>query len=612
MRAISAVKTFIACSAFSLFFMGLTPIEHPQQSKDGKYYFITLKDFTQEEVKGIGFTLSQDADVQIDAVGGGTKNAWIDFSDDNRGSSSMYAGAWIINADTRELVWEMTIRNTSGKETRRTFNGAVSFKKGSYEIYYSTYGFVQSSTFNFSSMNIDRRKTKRSKNDFPWADWFGNDKSMYDEFMDYAKNEWYVTVSVPDAQKSEIQIFNAPKKIPNTVFSGTGIGDNAFLKKIVTVTRDVPFRIYAIGEGRKRNEVFDYGWISNVETRERVWEMTSKNTSYAGGSEKNIRFDGDVTLKKGTYELSYVTDDSHSREDWNAKPPYDPFNYGVTLAVKNESDANAVKISDYSNEIKNIIVQLIKVRDNEDVQAGFSLKVDSKIRIYAIGEGNSSDEALADYGWITNAQTHKRVWTMEYSNTRHAGGASKNRMLDEIISLPKGNYQVHYQTDDSHAYGAWNSDAPYDPESYGITIMGAGDNFSMNNVSSYKEGNEANVIAQLIKVRDNKNVYQQFTIDTPQKVTIYAIGEADGERDMADYGWIEEAKSGKVIWEMTYGMTERAGGARKNRLVNRTLFLDKGEYVLHFRTDDTHAYGDWNDDPPEDRVHWGITIYKEQ
>lgn len=611
MRVCTKGKILFTCSVLLILYNCSALSERPLQSKDGKYYFISLKDFTQQEVKGIGFTLAEDMDVSVDAVGGGSKNVWSDLFDDSKGASSMYAGAWIINADTRALVWEMTMRNTNGKDTHREFNGTLSMKKGSYEVYFSAYGFVRSSTFNYSSINIDRRKTQNTGSRPKWFTWFGGEKSMVDEFMEYAKDSWYVTLSAADDRKAAVQIFNAPKKFSNIVFSGTGLGDNAFLKKRITLTQDVPIKIYAIGEGRGRNSVFDYGWLTNEETRERVWEMTSKNTVYAGGSEKNIEFNGTVLLKKGNYELSFVTDDSHSRDDWNATPPYDPFNYGITLSVENESNIKDVRISDYSNEGKNIIIRLTKVRNDEDVSAGFSLKADSKIRIYALGEGNASNRELADYGWITNAKTHKRVWTMEYTTTRHAGGASKNRMVDEIISLPKGDYIVNYQTDDSHAYGDWNSDAPYDPDSWGITLYGAGDNFSMNNVATFNVENEANIVAQLIKVRDDKNVQQPFSLSVAQKVRIYALGEADGDREMADYGWIEDAKTGKTIWEMTYGMTERAGGARKNRLVDRTLYLDKGEYILHYRTDDSHAYGDWNDDPPEDRIHWGITIYKE-
>ncbi len=79
---------------------------------------------------------------------------------------------------------------------------------------------------------------------------------------------------------------------------------------------------------------------------------------------------------------------------------------------------------------------------------------------------------------------------------------------------------------------------------------------------------------------------------------------------MFDYGWIEGTKTGRAVWEMTYRTTERAGGARKNRLADVTLTLPAGAYELHYRTDGSHAFGDWNAAPPDDPLHWGITVYR--
>jgi hypothetical protein len=81
---------------------------------------------------------------------------------------------------------------------------------------------------------------------------------------------------------------------------------------------------------------------------------------------------------------------------------------------------------------------------------------------------------------------------------------------------------------------------------------------------------------------------------------------------MADYGWIENTKTGETVWEMTYRATTAAGGAHKNRMVNKTILLEPGEYEVHYQTDGSHAFGEWNDDPPEDQIHWGITLYKEE
>ena len=588
-------------------------LANPPQQSDGKYYFITLKDFTKDEVKGLGFTLDKDTKIHINAVGGGTKNSWHEWWGKKGQSNDMFASGWIINADTRTVVWEMTIKNTSGNEEERKCEDEIQLGKGSYEVYFSAYGYSSSSGMNFYSINIDRRQGKKSAHRFvdKFLEWFsGDDNNRYAEFMDKAKDVWGIYLSAPKNEERSIQLFNVPKKQSNVIFSATGVGDGTYIRKNISVNRDVTVTIYALGEGREKDEVFDYGWISDVTTRDRVWEMNYTNTDFAGGSAKNIRFKGEVKLPKGNYELNYVTDDSHSREDWNAAPPYDPFNYGITLSVNNENDKGAVSISEYNNDKKNIIVQLVKPRDDDFLEGGFSLKEETKLHIYAIGEGSHNNDELADYGWIINVKTGETVWEMKYRNTVHAGGASKNRLADEFITLPKGDYMVYYQTDDSHSYNNWNDSKPYDAESYGITVMGASDTFSAKSFSRYNESETENVIAQLVKVRDDRHVHQRFSLPKQMKVRVYAIGE--GTRDeMVDYAWIENAATGAVVWEMTYRMTTRAGGAEKNRLFAGYVLLDKGEYEVHYQTDDSHAFGDWNDDPPRDRTHYGVTIYKE-
>jgi hypothetical protein len=43
------------------------------------------------------------------------------------------------------------------------------------------------------------------------------------------------------------------------------------------------------------------------------------------------------------------------------------------------------------------------------------------------------------------------------------------------------------------------------------------------------------------------------------------------------------------------------------------LLLPAGEYYVIYETDDSHAFGDWNDSPPYDQMNYGITIsYAEQ
>jgi hypothetical protein len=218
---------------------------------------------------------------------------------------------------------------------------------------------------------------------------------------------------------------------------------------------------------------------------------------------------------------------------------------------------------------------------------------------------------MADYATILDAKTRERVWSMTVERTMHAGGASKNRYVDELITLPRGSYIVQYVTDDTHSYPEWNDDPPFDPENYGITVMGWGPSFNSAVVGKYVEERNTDVIAQIVRVGDNADRSERFALDRNTRVRVYAIGEGQN-RELFDYGWIENARTGAVVWEMTYSMTVHAGGGRKNRSVNTTILLERGEYLLRYRSDDSHSYGHWNVDPPDDSQYWGITLYREE
>ncbi len=589
-RTIIALMLFSALTAFS-----------------GEHTVIQIKDFSNEEVKCAGFSLSSETSIHVYALGGGNDKR---MSFDN---SSMYAYAWIINADSRKAVWVMDRDNSHRQKSDRLFDDEVTLPRGNYEVYFTAYAFSSSTWSSSYHINIDRRKngdkqtTGKKRGFFDWFEgWFGEDSEK--EWTRRATN-WGVELRVNDNNKT-FTAFTAPKDIPNIVYRAFKLGENEHIKQGFTISKPIPLRIYALGEIDNDGNLADYGWIVNSKTRQRVWEMKRNNVRHAGGGEKNVRFDDVIAFNPGMYVLYYNTDDSHSFLDWNAAPPDDPYNYGVSLIATNEKD----KAEFAKSEIKentNIIAEIARVGNDQTQSKNFTLKKNSLVRVYAFGERSGSKRQMADYGWIINAKTREKIWTMDASKTEPGGGADKNRMVDEVITLPKGSYIVFYQTDDSHAYNDWNDSPPFDPEHWGITLTGEGDDFNMNDVDKNISTKETGVIAQIIHVGDNANQTETFRIDKPTKVRVYAIGEGQN-REMYDYGWIENAKNSDVVWEMTYSMTFHAGGGRKNRIVNTTILLDKGEYKLRYQSDDSHSFNDWNTDPPDDPSMWGITIYKEE
>lgn len=254
-----------------------------------------------------------------------------------------------------------------------------------------------------------------------------------------------------------------------------------------------------------------------------------------------------------------------------------------------------------------VIVAIAGVGDDERRVEGFTLTQPLDVRVLALGEG--SGQELVDYGVILDAATRRPMWRMEASNTHHAGGAEKNRMVDEVVSLDAGDYLVYYMSDDSHSYGDWNSEPPSFPELWGITVAGAHGPPAGDVVHPYDDRDNDAVLARIAEVGDDQNWIERFTMDGAGDVRIYAIGEGD-QSDMYDYATIKDASSGDVVWRMSYRETEHAGGGEKNRLFDGVISLQPGEYELVYQTDGSHSFDDWNVAAPHDPSSYGVTVLR--
>ena len=394
----------------------------------------------------------------------------------------------------------------------------------------------------------------------------------------------------------------------SAVVSITDLGDSDYRQQGFSLTKGGEFLIYGIGEAF-HGEEFDYGWIVTADNDRKIWEMVEESSDHAGGAIKNRVWKETLFLNPGSYWVYYITDDSHSPERWNANPPSDPFYWGITIeGLPGRFDPKAVQKLNVAAITP--IVELTRLGNDEYVESSFRLKQPMRIRILAVGEGEEGE--MFDYGWIVDDRTGKKVWQMTYARTTHAGGADKNRAVDEVVLLQPGTYTVYFITDGSHAFRKWNARPPYNPTRWGITIFPADPHESAAAVVEVPvpplEEEDA-VLVRLVKVRNNEHRKTMLTLDRPTRVRIYGIGEGDWE-EMYDYAWIENRQTGEVVWEMSYEETRWAGGARKNRKVDRIITLPAGEYVVHYLTDDSHAYRSWNADPPDDPSHYGITIYR--
>ena len=569
--------------------MALDPDSVPAQDKT----LVRIDDIYPEDLRLEGFELDANREIAIQAVG---------FYYRDEGIRILLGNAWILDSKTRDVVWDLAdSRSRSRKRGLIEFSDEISLPKGSYEVYFASYP-IRSLT----DVNLEDLKDLGEILGSLFRGWFRGDRNSYrKDVLDlYTDFKIVVTGNGESVDRDDIYAYHDKYKSESLVWI-SGYKKNTLKNFGLIVNKTVELDVYSIGEVMSDGK-YDYGWIYDLDSREKVWELSYRRSEAAGGAKKNRMNKSRVRLEKGRYVVSYATDASHSPRRWNSQPPYDPEFWGLLVRLKNKNDRKKVEFFDYDNFTdERMIVDMTRMRNGEMNSYGFTLKKDMELNVYAVGEGRSGE--MFDYGWIVDADNRERIWEMNYRDTEHAGGGDKNRVFDSVISFSKGNYIAYFVTDGSHSYRMWNTSPPSDQEAWGMRLISLDPKFKRNSVEKYEEKEDKNVLAQIVNVGDDEMVSARFNLDRRTRVRVYAIGE--GRRGhMHDFGWIENVRSGRTVWEMTYRMTDHAGGAKKNRMFDGTIVLEPGEYVARYETDDSHSFNDWNASRPYDPFNWGITV----
>lgn len=526
---------------------------------------VDLRKVPPFEVSIAGFTLPGRQEVSIEALGASRGSHWV-------------CNAWVIDARTRNVVWKLGSANMDERKGGLTrFDGTVELPAGEYLVYYAM----------FARPDDLRSWITRALGSVGFADDFhmtviGNGKPLSDAELD-------------DMQ----QAFAA-----SSFVSFTGLREEARERTGFSVAVPTEVEIYAIGEVLD-DEGYDYGWLVNTETGEVLWKLDAAESQHAGGAEKNRMERTVLTLEPGSYAAFAVTDGSHDASDWNAAPPFDPDYWGLTIRTMDEE--SEVEVYDYRPvPLEHAFVTLIGVGDDATLAQGFSLSRSMPVRIRALGEGTGG--SMHDYGWILDAATHHPVWIMEYENTEDAGGASKNRLVDDVVTLDAGSYLVYYTSDGSHSFEDWNASPPMEPEVWGITLLPASGGPADGVVEGLDPTSHPSALAALTRIGDDETRSTSFSLNRESEIRVYALGEGSGG-SMYDYAWIEEATSGGIVWQMDYQETVHAGGGDKNRMIEGTLTLPAGGYTLKYKSDGSHSFDGWNVTAPFDPLNYGVTIY---
>lgn len=562
---------------------------------------VDIHGLTPREHRVAAFVLAAPQELRVTAVGAEPRPRRLQqdrdaerWQDDEQ--TTWPAAAWILDARTRAVVWDLRAAETERSANGlRRFSGMVRLPGGVYEAHYASYAAASFSGGEFNLRMLTRRG-RGSRYGGPYVD-------------DGSYKEFALTVEGPGGRLASTDEIAAARAAFMASAIATAVPErNAAARQGFELTRPTDVEVYAIGE-LTRDGSFDYGWIINADTHERVWTMTYDNSEPAGGAQKNRMVHETLHLKPGRYAAYFVNDDTHGPPpgEWNAVPATDPAFWGLTLRVADPAARASVRPFNYEPvPAGQTLVSLIGIGDRATRSSGFTLRRAMEVRVYAIGEG--TEDGMVDYAWIVDATRHRRVWTMRYEDTEHAGGAEKNRLFDGTVHLEAGSYLIHYTSDGSHSYNNWNASPPAEARYWGVSVFPASGRLNPADAGPFERASGGTVVAQLVRMGNDEQARTTFRLTRETSLRVYALGEgSDG--DMVDYGRIEN-ENGRVVWKMAYDESDPAGGARKNRVFDGVITLPAGTYVLRYTSDGSHAYGDWNDDPPDDPESWGITVFR--
>jgi hypothetical protein len=506
----------------------------------------------------------------------------------NRPGSDIISYGWILDADSQEIVWNSMDSKKNYYKDNGEFriSDRLRLNKGNYKLYfinvYEEFDFDEEH-FNLGKL-IGEIIKGLTRDDFSYH-------RLYLE-LETEESNIEENIDIPIIDENDY-----------SVVSLLGIDENEYKKEQFSVRRPTELEISFTGE-RDDGKDYDYARIYELPAHKVVWPNQETRYNHAGGDEKNVQVNQTIILSPGDYEVSYVTDGSHSYDDWNTLPPKEPEMWGILITCQ-EKDKN--NISDKVDKVEPL-VDLRGAGNNDNLSQGFAVKKSMDLRVICLGEYIGDPY---DYGWIENAKTRERIWEFDKNNTVHAGGDEKNKKFNDIIHFEKGKYILRYVSDDSHSYLSWNEAPPYEQELWGISVWPLDDQDAKYvELFDAEELEEKNVIVEIVRVGDSRELHEDFEIEESGKYRVYAIGEGQDHR-MYDTGWIKNMDNELIVWEMTYRKTEHAGGAWKNRLYNGPVYLEKGKYRLYFKTDGSHSYNDWNSAPPRDQENYGIKILKE-
>ncbi|MEZ4699621.1 MAG: hypothetical protein R2834_04770 [Rhodothermales bacterium] len=600
-------------------------------SPDG---LVVMDRLEPNEIQERAFVLETPTKLHIHAVGA--------FDHRAGDTPQLAAQAWILDHTTREPVWHMDPdRNTTlGRGLLAESEDSLMLPTGAYEVYFAAYGGLLSGASVSSTPST----------------LFGRLINARQRWQDDARR-WQVVVTGVGPKENtanEVDLDDLPPRTrDDVIWSATSVGNGEFRSHTFRIEEPATVRIHATGE--ITSEPNDAGSIENLGTGEMIWTMALDRTRPAGGAPENREAVETLALQPGVYRASFRTDRTHAYDAWLANPPYDPTSWGMTLSAARPADKLAFRAIDpWQDGIPLASID----RVGNDVFRSVLFTVEEPSVFFVYGMGEMTPEGRYDFGWIervspTEVVTRREerddapdpstaVWEMDYAASANAGGSDDNREQFDVIRLDPGLYAMVYRSDYAHAYGDWRRERPAHAERWGISLFGLRSgppaSFTMRGLIDYAEeagpvtsvsplppppaiapvppvpaiaampAMPGSIIVTMAPLGSNEKRAETFELSEKTVLHIRAMGEISLSGGLYDYGRIVTERGGDVVWTMNRDNTVPAGGGNANRLFDGDIILEAGRYIAQFETDGTHAFGDFDKDPPASPEAWGMVI----
>ncbi len=121
------------------------------------------------------------------------------------------------------------------------------------------------------------------------------------------------------------------------------------------------------------------------------------------------------------------------------------------------------------NDPQRNIASITRPGNYQDSTLNFTLDKATTMLVVAMGDGNAY--GMLDYGWIESADSQQVFWAMDYEESRHAGGASRNRIQLATIRLTADSYRLRYRSDSHHSFDNWTTEQPHQAAFWGIKLI---------------------------------------------------------------------------------------------------------------------------------------------